>query len=777
MAQINAGRVRFISRGEYNNSTQYYVFDFVNYNGNSYFAKQNTQGNLPTNTTYWQLVAEKGNVGNTGATGNGIASVTKTGTSGLVDTYTITFTNGNTTTFTVANGNGIDRIELTSTSGAVKTYTIYYTNGTTSTFDVTDGEVTQEQLDETNEEVERAKMVYNALPKVNGTGTSITMNNTAECPVYDVELSPSALEQATTTGKNNIPTQESAWEQGTILSSNGENSSSTTRIRTIGYYPITQGDYYLSIQNNNYCWLNILYYDNNNNYITSQFSISSVDGMQNAQISIPDNVAYFRAIIRKTDDSTITTTEIETIKPMIEQSLTATEYEPYTGGQPSPNPQYPQTIHTVSGDNNVKIYNLNIWNEQWENGYWSRSTGAKGSGDNYLRCTDYIPITPNTSIYFTKPSEYANYSVIFYDNTKTIIANVPTYTSSQSFTSPSNASYFTFYCALSSGTATYNNNIMINYGTTAKDYVSHQEQNFPITLGDLEYCKIGDYEDEFMKPSGKNLFDKDNIIEGKYIDTSGDLVNDSSNFVGDYIAIDNTKSYYASQNIGGSIRIGYYDSSKIFISRELIASNAGSLTIPNNAEYVRLSCYNTSLDTLQLEQGLTATPYEPYNNGKWYLKKNINKQLIRFSTATLEVNGIRVSSISVPRPINTYPTLYCNYFQMANNYKEAVNDGANTPNRLNLNASGNVLCNVYGYTTTTEYINLFTNNNIYIYYPVETPTYTLLNSTLQTQLDNIYYNAISYQGQTNISQTNNDLPFVIKLSAIRDMSGIFELIQ
>lgn len=47
---------------------------------------------------------DKGDTGNTGATGNGIASITKTGTQGLVDTYTITFTNGTTTTFTVTNG-------------------------------------------------------------------------------------------------------------------------------------------------------------------------------------------------------------------------------------------------------------------------------------------------------------------------------------------------------------------------------------------------------------------------------------------------------------------------------------------------------------------------------------------------------------------------------------------------------------------------------------------------------------------------------------------------
>ena len=46
----------------------------------------------------------KGDKGDTGDTGNGISSIRKTSTSGLVDTYTITFTNGNTTTFTVTNG-------------------------------------------------------------------------------------------------------------------------------------------------------------------------------------------------------------------------------------------------------------------------------------------------------------------------------------------------------------------------------------------------------------------------------------------------------------------------------------------------------------------------------------------------------------------------------------------------------------------------------------------------------------------------------------------------
>lgn len=52
-------------------------------------------------TTVDVMDGAKGDPGNTGA---GISNIEKTGSSGLVDTYTITYTNGSTTTFTVTNG-------------------------------------------------------------------------------------------------------------------------------------------------------------------------------------------------------------------------------------------------------------------------------------------------------------------------------------------------------------------------------------------------------------------------------------------------------------------------------------------------------------------------------------------------------------------------------------------------------------------------------------------------------------------------------------------------
>lgn len=69
----------------------------------------------------------------------GIKSITGPVTSGLTDTYTITFADDTTTTFDVENGKSITGIAKTGTAGLVDTYTISYNDGTTSTFTVTNG--------------------------------------------------------------------------------------------------------------------------------------------------------------------------------------------------------------------------------------------------------------------------------------------------------------------------------------------------------------------------------------------------------------------------------------------------------------------------------------------------------------------------------------------------------------------------------------------------------------------------------------------------------------
>ena len=55
--------------GAYNNVIAYVTGDSVSYNGSSYVAVQATTGNLPTDTTFWQLLASKGDTGAQGIQG------------------------------------------------------------------------------------------------------------------------------------------------------------------------------------------------------------------------------------------------------------------------------------------------------------------------------------------------------------------------------------------------------------------------------------------------------------------------------------------------------------------------------------------------------------------------------------------------------------------------------------------------------------------------------------------------------------------------------------
>lgn len=57
-------------------------------------------------------------------------------------------------------------------------------------------------------------------------------------------------------------------------------------------------------------------------------------------------------------------------------------------------------------------------------------------------------------------------------------------------------------------------------GATVTDYVGHQSQIFPVTLGGLEYCKIGDYADEFVKMVDK-IQVPDEYTQVEYLESTG----------------------------------------------------------------------------------------------------------------------------------------------------------------------------------------------------------------------------------------------------------------
>ena len=135
--------------------------------------------------------------------------------------------------------------------------------------------------------------------------------------------------------ENLIPTNVTDYEQGSISSTDGTNTDSTTRIRSIDYYPI-DGDtnYYITVDNSNYCYLNLLFYDNNKQFVGQYYTIDgNINGatslLININSAIVPNVKYYRVTLRKADNTTITAQDIDTIKPMINLGSTAQTYAPY----------------------------------------------------------------------------------------------------------------------------------------------------------------------------------------------------------------------------------------------------------------------------------------------------------------------------------------------------------------------------------------------------------------------------------------------------------------
>lgn len=117
------GRVSLVPRGAYEASAVYNRLDIVEHEGSSYLVlADGVTGVTPVTGPEYMLVAEKGGKGDTGAPGTpgtkgdtgergengvGVQSVERTagdGSPGTVDTYTITLTDGSTSTFTVYNG-------------------------------------------------------------------------------------------------------------------------------------------------------------------------------------------------------------------------------------------------------------------------------------------------------------------------------------------------------------------------------------------------------------------------------------------------------------------------------------------------------------------------------------------------------------------------------------------------------------------------------------------------------------------------------------------------
>lgn len=234
--------------------------------------------------------------------------------------------------------------------------------------------------------------------------------------------------------------------------------------------------------------------------------------------------------------------------------------------------------------------------------------------------------------------------------------------------------FYGFFIRANNG-ATFNNLVIypqLDKNSTATAYETHQGKEFPLDLGNIELCKIGNYQDYFYKNGSKWYLHKE---LGKII-------------------FNGTESW----SISGTNTSGY--------NRFAVNSITSSALIPSsNSETAKL-----------LSNILSATS----------ANSNYNRN-----------DGIA---------FNTTGVLYVYYTDIAN-------------------------------YTLEQFKTWLASNNVTLYYVLATATNTeITNTTLISQLESIY-NAPLYE-ETNITQTNNNLPMVLDITACKDnINGIKAFIR
>lgn len=141
-----------------------------------------------------------------GAEGKGIQNIEFTSTKGLLDTYTVTYTDESTKTFNVKNGNGISNIEELSRENNEVIYRINLLDESFFDFKITEGS----NYDDTDikTEINNQKLMLNGVLKSYDTeiviNDNITVNDCLELPVKDFEIYGKEIKQEIREGYNNL---------------------------------------------------------------------------------------------------------------------------------------------------------------------------------------------------------------------------------------------------------------------------------------------------------------------------------------------------------------------------------------------------------------------------------------------------------------------------------------------------------------------------------------------------------------------------------------------
>lgn len=223
-----------------------------------------------------------------------------------------------------------------------------------------------------------------------------------------------------------------------------------------------------------------------------------------------DFINYIRIVIKK--DVTVNNL---LFKPMFNEGRTAQPFEPYTGGQPSPNPDYPQEVKGVS-EISGKIVGKNLFDKNTMSfEYGSLQANGKVINNNNYVTSGYIPIEGNMKYIIQINSKFRNSTRVFFDENKDVVS----YDSGNAtFTSPEGAKYYRAQHALintqklsDDDKKVVNDSYMLEINSTVTDYQLYQSQSFNYTLSKPLY-RLSD-----------SVYDYIDVDRGKIVYKTGKL--------------------------------------------------------------------------------------------------------------------------------------------------------------------------------------------------------------------------------------------------------------
>lgn len=220
------------------------------------------------------------------------------------------------------------------------------------------------------------------------------------------------------------------------------------------------------------------------------------------------------------------------VKLQLESGSTATTWEKFVGGVPSPNPEYPQQIQTVTGEQTVTVTGKNLLNITspmrevtnaglhitiaddgkitidgtatgaiWPDFIW----GIQSNTVNHNSCKYYFPkaleaVTYSIKIVNGTVTGSPSATVVFNDDGGKN-ATIGLGQSQVRTATDVNGINRVYLNTIQSGTI-FNNfqfYLQIESGTTATEVVPYSSTDYPISLGSIELCKLGTYQDYIYK--------------------------------------------------------------------------------------------------------------------------------------------------------------------------------------------------------------------------------------------------------------------------------------